>query len=479
MSARKGKSKGRRPFHRIRDPAKAPRGDKERTSPPEESRPAPDGGRSGTPAPRAQPPRAQPPRAQPPRTPSSRKSPRTPPPLPPTGWIPDVSALVGPIKELAAERYTPARMRGQKVPLAEIHRDGLRMLNKGFTSDRDDRNAGYLSGPRARGAYLVYYTFTGAATVQSVLRQADLRGAWNDFPTDRPLRVLDLGAGPLTATLGLATAWPDIPLDVTAVDGAKAALNDGAALLEAIRPGTKVRLEAGNLRNGKLRQRLGSDYDVVLLANVLNEFPETVRRERTRGEDSGESPAQRLLRDVLENRLAPGGRVVIVETGQRASSRLLIALRDSLIAGEQAEVIAPCLGAVTCPLGAAHSRDWCHADQPWRRPRPVAALDRMLSRRRDTLKFSYLVLSRPGEGAPPARDTWRLIGGPMGRPGMTTRRYACGPTGRIVCVDERGSTDFHDIPRGDLLIASGEPRKGGPRGEMELRVGRNRQGGSR
>ena len=145
-----------------------------------------------------------------------------------------MKALIEPVQDLVRARYTPARLRNQRLPLEEIHRDALCELNAGFTDRRDERGVGYLSGPKARGAYLLYYSFTGAATTQAVLRRAEERGAWAGLPTDRPIRVLDLGAGPLTASLGLAMAWPDRAVEITAVDGAKAALQDGAALLNAI-----------------------------------------------------------------------------------------------------------------------------------------------------------------------------------------------------------------------------------------------------
>ncbi len=411
--------------------------------------------------------------------------------------------------------------------------DALRRLSQHFTDKRNERRAGYLSTPAARAAYLLYYSLTGAATVQAALALAAQRApfAWEAGPspnaatpvgptpvgptpvgptsTDptsaelrgdaaaappraaQPLRVLDLGAGPLTASLGVALRWPDRPLEVTAVDGSRAALKDGATLLRGIRPDAKIRLIDGNLRDGALRNQLGRGYDLVVVANVLNEFREQVRR---RGTDElpahQRSPAERVLLDAL-GRLAPQGRLLVLEPAARGPSRLLIALRDRLVAQREAQVLAPCVDTPACPLGDVRSRDWCFAEHPWRRPRLVKACDRMLRHKRDTLKFSYLLLA-PASASPDRPETsagrFRVIGGPMGQ--RPVRRYLCGPGGRVTAVlrDVRApdAAAVAEAIRGDLVTVAGTPEQGGPRREWQLTLGKARgrserppRGGSR
>ncbi len=361
--------------------------------------------------------------------------------------MPDLAGLPDLLEAHVRAHLTPPRARHQ--PLAQVHAEALALLSGLFTQARVALPAGYMTQPRFRAAYLLYFVPTGAATVLHVLQRsgvlAGLRG--------RPLRVLDLGSGPLTATLALALAT-DGPLDVTAVDAARQSMEDGQAILQQLRADSKVRLIDGNLRDGKTLHKLAGQYDVILASHVLNEWPNQTNR-----------PAEQWLERLLADHLAPGGVVVLVEPATRQGSHKLIDVREHLVAASPLTIVSPCMGTMPCPL-AENTRDWCHAEQPWERPRLVTLLDEAIGHRRATLKFSHLVLAdRPPE--PENRQLFRVIGGPM-TAGETFRRYLCGVDGRRVAVAERHDAqrvwpELVNAWRGDALTVPGaaaEMRRG-------------------
>lgn len=108
-------------------------------------------------------------------------------------------------------------------------------------------------------------------------------------PRASALRLLDLGAGPGTYGIGFATAWPD--LQVTLLD------------LEPVVPIAREYVELAGVTSrfsfqvgDYLTCDLGSDYDVVLLSNILQCHP---------------SEEARLLLKRAFACLKPGGRVVV------------------------------------------------------------------------------------------------------------------------------------------------------------------------
>jgi hypothetical protein len=255
-----------------------------------------------------------------------------------------------------------------------------------------------------------------------------------------------------------------VQLEVTAIDGVRAALDEGATLLQGLRPATTIHLHAGNLREGKfLHHAAGGTHDLILLANVLNEWEVGGGKRQ---------PAAELVERLLTRHLAPGGVVLLVEPATRAGSHALIEVREHLLATLGLRLLGPCLGDLPCPL-AGSRRDWCFSEQPWQRPPHIIALDRAIGHERGTLKFSYLALSADGMQPPAvAADRFRVIGGPM-REGDTYRRYLCGTDGKRVAEVEQARSGR--IPavllrawRGDVITLPGRSvaRQYGARSEQ-------------
>jgi hypothetical protein len=391
-------------------------------------------------------------------------------------WSPDLGILPDVAAEHVRAWLMPDRVRGDKkrVSLIDVHANAVRELSIAFTAERKDLAAGYLSQPRYRAAYLLYYLLTGAASTQSALHLA----GWTPPETEegKPLRILDLGAGPLTASLGVVQALGSMgagvgkrKLQVTALDGVAAALNDGAQILRIVRPDAEVITGDCNLRERKsLKQALKGRYDLILLANVLNEWALAGKKS---------TDAAEFVQWLLDEHLSENGTVLLLEPATRNGSHVLIDVREHLLAAGDWQILAPCRGTAACPYAERGHRDWCFSDQPWRRPDLIMALDDAIDHERGTLKFSYLVL-QPGAGkvqrSGPNLITARAIGGPM-KAGGTYRRYVCGPDGRLTAVvpdRQRVPDDLLHAFRGDQVTLQGKPVTvpRGRRTELELHL---------
>jgi ribosomal protein RSM22 (predicted rRNA methylase) len=194
---------------------------------------------------------------------------------------------------------------------------------------------------------------------------AALQTARPDFA---PQSMIDVGAGPGTATWAASDAFPSLE---------KFALADTNENLRAL----ALTLMRGNGRLRRSDYRLGgaraflngaADADLVVASYVVGELDEA---ERT------------ALVDLMWQRSRDA--LLIVEPGTPAGYARIIALRAQLIA-EGAHVIAPCPHDSGCPLLAP---DWCHFAQRLPRSRAhkqVKGADVPF----EDEKFSYVVLSR-------------------------------------------------------------------------------------
>ena len=368
-----------------------------------------------------------------------------------------------------ADVYAPRG--GRDLPPARAHAGALQRLWTGFTVERGARKPGYLAAAPARAAYVLYYTVTTAGSVVAALELARASG-WQPRAQDAdgPLRVLDLGAGSLGASMGVAAALGPRPLEVTALDGTAAVLADGAAIFEHFAPGVRVRTGRVDLRDALAlsRAKVGR-FDLVLCANVLNELPEA--------RPGQASAAERLVERVLRDHLAPGGALLLLEPATRMGSLGVIALREALLAEGNARVVAPCTHEAACPL-AEQRRDWCFFDVPWRAPNVVRACDDILGHGRSSLKASWLML---GAAADTTTDTTsaagsglpaRVVGGEM-RAGPLVRRYLCTSEGRLCARAEALSTPtwMRAPGRGFRIEVAGDARREtGRNGEVEVVV---------
>lgn len=295
--------------------------------------------------------------------------------------------------------------------------EGVRRLSEMFTGARP-MEPGYLSRRALRRAYVCYYLPVNYARVRTVLRE--LKG-FAALP--RGARVLDFGAGPGSASLA-AVDELDRP-ELTLVDVVDEALDDAAFLLD--RPFERA------------AEAPAGPFDLILAANVLSELPD---------------PAP--LRRLLDRALAPDGYFVLIEPATPGPSRRVMAWRDELTAAGY-RIAAPCLGAAACPM-RRHGNLWCHQDAPWDAPRGLAELDRELGFDKESLKFSYLIVTHAGATrAAPGR--WRVVSNVHRSKGRAWA-WLCGAQEELVKADlltRHRIPEFERARRGDVLEISPEP----------------------
>lgn len=155
-------------------------------------------------------------------------------------------------------------------------------------------------------------------------------------PQLKPASLLDVGAGPGTASWAALTQWPSLAR-ITQIE-ATPAFADLAADLNGA-SGLAPLHEAKLLRVSLQDASAGENADAVLASYVLAELPLAV-----------------IAATVTSLWNRAGAALILVEPGTPQGFARIRAARDSLI-GAGAVIAAPCTHANECPMAGA---DWCH-----------------------------------------------------------------------------------------------------------------------
>ncbi|MBI2899290.1 MAG: methyltransferase domain-containing protein [Planctomycetes bacterium] len=322
--------------------------------------------------------------------------------------------LVPALKELMA---TYRRARGGRHISDTI--EAVTVLSDMFLGRRPTQ-PGYLSKQHLRRAYVEYYLPLNACKVARILDEMAryagpfLRGT---------LRVLDYGCGPGTAALAFRL-WGGRASRLVLADVVEEALDEAEALLG---PTFERAAEAPP-----------GPFDVIFASNVLVELGDAGRFE------------------PLLERLDPRGYAVVVEPPTAECARRLMEWRDRLVERGW-RVAAPCLGIARCPMRAMPDL-WCHQDAGWSPPGWVNEIDDRIGRVHETLKYSYLVLTREGATLAEGAD-WRLVSN-LHRSKGRAWAHLCGHEGDLwkaqaLTRDREELRDFFRCDRGDLLRVQG------------------------
>jgi ribosomal protein RSM22 (predicted rRNA methylase) len=343
-------------------------------------------------------------------------------------------------------------------------------LSRLFTKGRDELGSDYLSNPARAAAYLTYFFPVNLSKIQVLLDE--LPEDWHISVDERPLRVLDLGAGPGTGALAVLD-WlnqhhPDSvqKLTAVAVDASPAALGQARHLWTAYSRQMGIGQESLILREGDLG-RPGNNvwhndvvrrgpYDLIIVANCLNELlgkTQNAVRERAS-----------VVAEVL-GLLATHGTMMLLEPALRETSRELHELRDQLLHEKRCTVYSPCLHEKDCPA-LLHPDDWCHEERVWEPPAAITRIDREVGFIKDALKFSYLLLRTDGRSiADRSPGTFRMVS-ELRRLKGDTRAWLCNELGRteVGRLDRAQSVTnsaWDDCQRGTIVRIEGMTRKDG------------------
>ncbi len=243
------------------------------------------------------------------------------------------------------------------------------------------RDGGGSVAIRSEADALAYALARTPATYAAVT--ASLNALREIRPDFAPASLLDVGAGPGTATWAAAEAFPSLT-NFSLLD-ANSALR--ALALDLGRNST--RLSKMTYGHGEAQAVLADSEaaDLVIASYMIGEISDAERK----------ALAELMwakTRDTL----------LIVEPGTPAGYGRIIALRRQLIAAG-AHVAAPCPHDSDCPL---LTPDWCHFTQRLPRSRAHKQLKSAELPYEDE-KFSYVALSR----APAARHPARVLAQPV------------------------------------------------------------------
>ncbi|HEX7882620.1 MAG TPA: small ribosomal subunit Rsm22 family protein [Afipia sp.] len=243
------------------------------------------------------------------------------------------------------------------------------------TISRTYRDGGGSGGIRTGADALAYALARMPATYAAIA--ASLSALTEINPDFAPTSLLDIGAGPGTATWAASEAFAS--LEAFTLLDANMALRDLATELAQSHP----RFNTMHYESGDARKLLAAapEAELVVASYVINELSEN---ERAALADA----MWAKTRDTL----------LVVEPGTPAGYARILDLRARLIA-RGAHVIAPCPHDAACPLVTP---DWCHFTQRLQRSRAHKHLKGADLPYEDE-KFSYIVLSRHAPAQRPAR----------------------------------------------------------------------------
>jgi ribosomal protein RSM22 (predicted rRNA methylase) len=291
------------------------------------------------------------------------------------------------------------------------------------------RGGGNSGAIRDASDALAYALVRMPATYAAII--ASLNALCAAQPAFAPATLLDIGAGPGTATWAAAEAFPSLA-QFSAIDGNPALRALARDLVQGDARLSDVRYTLNDATAG-LHDAPASD--LVVASYVIGELDANRRAALTE-----QMWAQ--TRDTL----------LVVEPGTPDGSARIIALRKRLIA-RGAHVLAPCPHDGTCPLTLP---DWCHFVQRLPRLRAHKRLKGAELPYEDE-KFSYVALSR----SPARRHPARVLAQPLVTKVAVTAKL-CTPQGlTLATIPRRDKTAFvraRKLDWGDAVIDSRGPQ---------------------
>jgi ribosomal protein RSM22 (predicted rRNA methylase) len=288
------------------------------------------------------------------------------------------------------------------------------------------RDGGGSGAIRSEADALAYALARMPATYAAVT--ASLNALDEIRPGFAPATLLDVGAGPGTATWAAVQAFSSLQ-SLTLLDA-----NDALRALALDLGRDSARLRDMTYQRGEARAALANTEaaDLVVASYMVGEISEAERK-------SLAGLMWTKTRDTL----------LIVEPGTPAGYARVIALRQQLIASG-AHVAAPCPHDGKCPL---QPPDWCHFTQRLPRLRAHKQIKGAELPFEDE-KFSYVALTR----APVARHPSRVLAQPVVTKVEVTAKL-CAPEGLTLAkISRRAKADYARARRwrwGDAVMEEG------------------------
>ena len=371
-------------------------------------------------------------------------------------------------------------------------------LSNFFTKDREVLPPQYLNNKRLRRAYILYFLPSNIYKIHLPLKELSLHP--KKILSKKELKILDLGSGPGTTILGILDFFSNQKkrpsLEFTAIDSVAENLSIAKDLFKLFTP---LHPECPTLHgmNGKLKSSLKmphpsktvltlnqvqgiqgrgvtgfteninidaslktfkiniekagtipqDTYDIIILSNILNEL--------SYGDNKRIAERVSFLNTIIDKFLTPDGSCIIIEPALRETTREMLEIRDSLVKNGF-KIYSPCLMNQPCPA-LLNPKDWCHEDIPWIPPVIIKEIDKLTGLRKDSLKFSYLVLRKDKLSLTDVleKNSYRIVSEPLISKGKI-EFFICGNRGRqlITRLDKDktpSNIQFQELQRGDIV----------------------------
>jgi ribosomal protein RSM22 (predicted rRNA methylase) len=286
----------------------------------------------------------------------------------------------------------PEELQGAIDQIAQ-HSPALRKAREALTQAYREGRASPFSDEANRLAYLGARMPATYAAVYKTLENSP------PFHT-----LLDLGAGPGTASWAALNVFPDIQ-KITLIEKSREAISLGQTLAKSAAPV----LQQAQWIHQSLSEPLPT-ADAAILSYVINELSDPT------------SLIERCWKSVST--------LIIIEPGTPKGFHLIRKIRQQLI-DLKAHIIAPCPHALACPI---QGNDWCHFSARVERTR----LHRLLkegSMGHEDEKFSYIIASK----TPSVPFSGRIVRHPLKQSGFV----------RLALCTEQGKLEEKTITRKD------------------------------
>ena len=351
--------------------------------------------------------------------------------------------------------------------LKTIASDVIQLSNL-FTKERKILPSQYLNNKSLRRAYILYFLPSNIYKIHLPLKELSLHP--KKILSKKLLKILDLGSGPGTTILGILDFFSNqkkMPsLEFTAIDSVAENLSIAKNLFKLFTE--NINIDA-SLKTFKINiEKAGTipqvTYDIIILSNILNELFY---------DDNKRIPKRvSFLNTIIDKFLTPDGSCIIIEPALRETTRGMLDVRDNLMKNGF-KIYSPCLMNQPCPA-LLNPKDWCHEDIPWIPPVIIKELDKLTGLRKDSLKFSYLVLRKDKLSLTDVleKNSYRIVSEPLISKGKL-EFYICGHGGRQLVTrldkDETPSNiQFQKLQRGDIVVFEALIDEG-----KRLKVGKN------
>tara|TARA_B100000609_G_C17220145_1_gene439481 strand:- start:4330 stop:5637 length:1308 start_codon:yes stop_codon:yes gene_type:complete len=331
----------------------------------------------------------------------------------------------------------------------------VRQLSDTFTTERKEGFDAYQQQTSMLLAYGLFYFPQTFARVRYPLLELLAHRKWSP-PLERPLRILDLGAGLGAASISFAHLFASHPtlqeIEITALDSSRQSLQYFRKLTKE--QSAQWPNVSWDIRNADLRKTeswlptSSPHWDLIIASFSLNEAFYGALDEQIKWTEL-----------VLTRALQKTGVFLILDPASQEKTHRFEQYRDHFADHARYHVWSPCLHEHPCPLRQEGKRQ-CHEVRQWEPPDSMTFLNRRLFRHITSLKYSFLALGKqpaPAFSQPEGQALFRMIA-PLQNNKAHAQMTGCCTDGckrefewLKRCLDKPTQKQLVQLERGDIV----------------------------